>query len=168
MIAREGARDLLSRIQNTESLHPLAQNSLLLTMIATLHRFDAQLPGRRVELYDKIFRVFFSRRDVSGVNLLTSEQSKSVLMPIASYMMEEKLREISLEKAVGIIQKDLAEVSGEHIQPVEFLRTIQDHSGLLLEVAEGLYSFASLTFQEFLASAYYAEKQDAEKLVKEI
>jgi len=168
MIAKDGAQDLLSRIQNTESLHPLAQNGLLLTMIATLHRFDAQLPGRRVELYEQIFQVFFRRRDLLGASLLTPEQSKSVLMPLASYMMEKRLREISLEEAASFIQKDLAEVIGENIQPVEFLRFIQEQSGLLLEVSQGLYSFASLTFQEYLASAYYSERQHVEKLVWEI
>ena len=119
MVAKEGAQDLLSRIQNTESLQPLAQNGLLLTMIATLHRFDAQLPGRRVELYEQIFQVFFRRRDLLGANLLTPEQSKSVLMPLASYMIRKELREISLEEADGIIQKDLAEVIGETIQPFD-------------------------------------------------
>ncbi len=168
MVAKEGAQDLLSCIQNTELLQPLAQNGLLLTMIATLHRFDAQLPGRRVELYEQIFQVFFRRRDLLGANLLTPEQSKSVLMPLASYMMRKELREISLKEADGIIQKDLAEVIGETIQPFEFLRSIQEQSGLLLEVAQGLYSFASLTFQEYLASAYYSEKQDVENLVREI
>lgn len=168
MIAKEGAQDLLSRIQNTDSLHPLAQNGLLLTMIATLHRFDAQLPGRRVELYEQIFQVFFRRRDLLGGNLLTPDQTRSVLMPLASYMMERRLREISLYEAASIIQKDLTEVIGENIRPDEFLRSIQEESGLLLEVAQGVYSFASLTFQEYLTSAYYVIKQNTEKLVSEI
>lgn len=166
LLATDEAKDLLSRIQNTEALQPLAQNGLLLTMIATLHRFNAQLPGRRVELYNQIFEVFFRKREVLGI--LTAEQSKSVLMPLASYMMEKKLREVSLEEATQAIQKDLAEVSGKHIRPVEFLHSIQDQSGLLLEVAKDLYSFASLTFQEFLAATYYAERQESDRLTKEI
>jgi hypothetical protein len=167
-MASEGAQDLLSRIQNTESLHPLARNALLLTMIATLHRFDAQLPGRRVELYDAIFKIFFRRREALGVDLLTAEQSKSVLQPLARFMMEKASREIGLAEAVHIIQKDLAEIGGEQIRPVEFLRTIQDQSGLLLEVAENEFSFASLTFQEYLASVDYVERQKAEFLVQKI
>jgi hypothetical protein len=167
-MAREGAQDLLRRIQNTEALHPLAQNALLLTMIATLHRFDVTLPGRRVELYDAIFRIIFRRREALGINLLTSEQTKRVLLPLAKYMMENRRREIHLEEAVQLIKKDLAEIGGEHIRPEEFLRGIQDQSGLFLEVAENEFSFASLTFQEYLASVYYVESQQVEKLVKEI
>jgi len=167
-MASEGAQDLLSRIQNTEALHPLARNALLLTMIATLHRFDAQLPGRRVELYDAIFKIFFRRREALGVDLLTSEQSKSVLLPLARSMMESRRREINLVDAVSLIRKDLAEIGGEHIRPVDFLRAIQDQSGLLLEVAENEFSFASLTFQEYLASVHYAEEQNTEALVREI
>jgi hypothetical protein len=167
-LAREGAEDLWRRIQNTDALHPLAQNALLLTMIATLHRFDATLPGRRVELYDAIFRIFFRRREALGFGLLTAEQNKRVLLPLAKYMMENQRREISLDEAVLLIQKDLAEIGGEQIHPVEFLRGIQEQSGLLLEVAENEYAFASLTFQEYLASVYYAEKQQVDSLVKEI
>ena len=168
MLGARGAQDLLSRIHNTDALQPLAQNALLLTMIATLHRFDAQLPGRRVELYDAIFRIFFRRRDLLGVAPLTSEQSKRVLEPLASYMMEKNKREISLEEAVDVITKDLEEISGESIQPSEFLLGVQEQSGLLLEVAENELSFASLTFQEYLASVHYFETQNVDKLVKEI
>jgi predicted NACHT family NTPase len=50
MKAHEGAEDLLRRLRETPSLFALAVNPLLLTMIATVHRYRGSLPGARVTL----------------------------------------------------------------------------------------------------------------------
>ena len=66
--ARRGAADLMSRIRGSDVLTDLAVNPLLLTMIATVHRYRSQLPGRRVELYREICEVFLGKRQaVKGV-----------------------------------------------------------------------------------------------------
>ena len=61
MVAQDGAEDLLNRLRNTPSLADLAVNPLLLTMIATVHRYRSSLPGRRVELYAEICEVFLGQ-----------------------------------------------------------------------------------------------------------
>ena len=66
--ADKGAGDLMRRIRDSEVLTELAVNPLLLTMIATVHRYRSELPGRRVELYREICEVFLGKRqDVRGV-----------------------------------------------------------------------------------------------------
>src|SRR5262249_15844262 len=45
MAAKRGARDLLKRIYDARDIAELAVNPLLLTMIATLHKYRSSLPG---------------------------------------------------------------------------------------------------------------------------
>jgi len=60
--AADGAKGLLSKLRQSRDLSDLASNPLLLTMIATVHRYRGSLPGSRVELYADICSVFFGRR----------------------------------------------------------------------------------------------------------
>ena len=62
MTAQEGGDDLLQRLRKTPALSDLAVNPLLLTMIATVHRYRSSLLGRRVELYAEICEVFLGKR----------------------------------------------------------------------------------------------------------
>ena len=56
--ATKEARDLLERISASRELNQLAVNPLLLTMMATIHRFRGKLPERQIELYREIWEVF--------------------------------------------------------------------------------------------------------------
>src|SRR5262249_19316196 len=86
---RLDAEDLLRRFDNSQSLADLAVNPLLLTMIATVHRFRSSLPGRRVELYAEICEVFLGkRRQAQGIETdLTPAQKQRVLQPMAYHLM---------------------------------------------------------------------------------
>ena len=52
--------------------------------------------------------------------------------------------------------------------PEAFLRLVENASGLLLERENGVFSFAHLTFQEYLTAAYIREKQMGQTLVEQI
>ncbi len=164
MAAKKGARDLLKRIYNARDIAELAVNPLLLTMIATLHKYRSSLPGRRVELYAEICDVLLGRKDQSsGLAIeLTPAQRISVLQPLAFTLMERKTREIDLEAAAEVIAAPLKLVTAE-IQPSEFLELIRNRSGILVEREQGSYGFSHKTFQEYLSATYIqAEKmQDA-------
>ncbi len=153
--AAKGAADLLQRLRNTQDLADLAVNPLLLTMIATVHRYRPSLPGRRVELYREICDVFLGqRRQARGMVLdLTPAQKQQVLQPLAYYLMCQKEHEVALEEAVAVIADALACVSPT-IEGKAFLKAVEDESGLLLEGKSGVYGFAHKTFQEYLASAH--------------
>ncbi len=151
--AKQGADDLLQRLRNAPNLADLAVNPLLLTMIANVHRYRSTLPGRRVELYAEICEVFLGkRRRATGVEVdLTPAQKQSVLQALAYRMMCAEQREIVLAEALAVIQEPLRLVS-PWIDGAAFLKDIENNSGLLLERENGVYSFAHLTFQEYLAA----------------
>ena len=159
MTARSGAEDLLRRLEKTPTLMELAVNPLLLTMIATVHRYRSALPGRRVELYKEICEVFLGKRQESkGIPLdLVPAQKQFILQTLAYQMMVGNIREIRRTDALEVIKVPLAMVAPS-LEAEVFLKSIEQQSGLLLERELGIYSFAHKTFQEYLASMYIIDK----------
>jgi hypothetical protein len=161
--AQKDADDLLERLKKLPTLGALTVNPLLLTMIAMVHRYHGALPGSRVELYNEICEVLLGRwRQAMGVkDNLTAAQKRSVLQPLAAKMMKRRLREISADDAAEIIRPLLASVGVSNDQAKTALSDFQASSGLLLEREAGQWSFAHLTFQEFLTSAHWLEDRNA-------
>src|SRR5205085_152680 len=149
--AAKGAEDLLRRLANN-ALTELSANPLLLTMIATIHRYRGMLPDRRVDLYKEICEVFLGkRRQAHNLDLeLAPTQKQSVLQPLAYQSMLHQQQVISSEAALNWIKDPLASISQQK-DGATFLREIEESSGLLLERESGSYSFAHKTFQEYLA-----------------
>jgi hypothetical protein len=167
--ARRGSADLLARISSSETLAQLAVNPLLLTMIATVHRYRSTLPGRRVELYAEISEVFLGKRQQArGLELeMTPAQKITVLSQLACYMMVKKIREVDLADALNVIAKPLASVSPK-INGTQFLESVENTSGLLVELEGGRYSFSHLTFQEYLASLYIISEKLEKHLINQV
>ncbi len=152
--AQDNAQDLIERIVNSPPLRVLATNPLLVTMIATVHYSGAALPRRRVELYEKICDVLLGGR-LSAKRLqttLTVGQRKSVLQVLALKLMERETRSFDRAEVVELIYHQLATVD-ENLTPELFLAEIKDVCGLLVEKQLGIYEFAHLSFQEYLAAA---------------
>ena len=168
MRARAEARELLRQLYNTPALLDLTINPLLLTMIAIVHRYGGggKLPEKRVALYADICKVFLGRRQVArGQGLeLTPDQMQLVLQPLAYYMMRQGIRDITAAQVQPVIKKSLERV-GLQLSTEEFLKLVENVSGLLLERENGVYSFAHLTFQEYLAATHIREKRLGNKLV---
>jgi energy-coupling factor transporter ATP-binding protein EcfA2 len=171
MDAREGAEDLLRRIRSSGALSDMAVNPLLVTMISTVHRYRSALPERRVELYDEICDAFLgTRQQARGLPPaldLTPAQKQGVLQPLAYHMMCQERREIPLNEALKVIAEPLTRVTRQ-VSGKEFLQTIENTSGLLLERGSGIYSFAHLTFQEFLASMHVYENNLHSELIPRV
>ena len=160
MRAKRGSEDLLERLHKKPALFALAVNPLLLTMISTVHRYRGSLPGKRVALYAEICDVFFGKRqEARGQSLeLAPAQLRQVLQPLAYQMMIEGIKEIPLIKARTVIANPLARVQ-PLMSPEMFLELVENTSGLLLERENGIYSFAHLTFQEYLAATHVKEQK---------
>lgn len=157
--AKRAANELLERLRAAPSLGALTVNPLLLTMIAMVHRYYGALPGSRVELYASICEVLLGRwRQSKGVSEeLSAQQKLTILRPLASFMMENRLRDISIHEASLIIAGPLSRLMKDPNAVKSFFNNLQASSGLLLEHEVERWSFAHLTFQEFLTAAYWVE-----------
>ncbi|SPF05994.1 NACHT domain-containing protein [Streptomyces sp. MA5143a] len=155
LAAERSAGDLLSRLRRQAALYDLAANPLLLTMTANVHRYRGQLPGSRAELYAEMCDVLLHRRsearglrDATG---LTGPHKQHVAQHLALAMMKAKVRDWPVRDAARAIRRALRQVPGE-VAPDVFLEEARK-SGLLVEREQGVYGFAHLTLQEYLASA---------------
>ncbi len=167
--AREGAQDLMQRLHNAPALLSLAVNPLLLTMIATVHRYRSSLPGKRVALYSEICEVFLGKRqEARGMTQeLTAAQKQQVLQPLAFYLMQNGYRDLTNSDLKQVIAPAL-ELVNTQMRPGDFIELVQNTSGLLLERDPGVYSFAHQTFQEYLASVHIKEANLEHVLISNI
>lgn len=165
--AERQARDLLSRLRSQSNLSALTVNPLLLTMVATVHNYRGALPGRRVELYAEICDVMLGHwRGAKGIpDLLTAAQKRIALQPLAAYMMsredERERRTIPAKQALEVMEPHLKKVGLEQSRIPHFLKDLQDCSGVFLEKEAGTWTFAHLTFQEYLCAKNWHETGEA-------
>jgi hypothetical protein len=154
MRARESAARLAAVLRDHPALYDLAVNPLLLTMIATAHRYRGALPGSRADLYGEICQVLVSRRVQAKdlPELLPWPAKQTLLAALAYQMMRDRVSELTGDRVTEILGPRLkrfpASVTGEaFIDDVAL-------NGLLAEAAAGRYAFTHLTFQEYLAARH--------------
>ena len=152
--AGESAARLLALLREHPALHDLAVNPLLLTMIATAHRYRGALPGSRTDLYGEMCQVLLSRRDQTKdlPELLPWPAKQTLLSALAYQMMHDHVSELPGDRVLEILGPQLERyppsVTGE-----AFLDDIS-RNGLLGEAPAGRYAFTHLTFQEYLAARH--------------
>jgi len=167
--AQEQADDLIRRIVDTPTIAAMATNPLLLTMIATVHRRGSALPGKRVELYKEICQVLLEKRQLAKKLpiALSADQKQSVLQALALAMMRHNTRKFTPAQALALIKAKLARVSTESIEVEVFLQRVKDVSGLFIsKEQEGVYEFAHLSFQEYLAAVEIKESNQGKLLIE--
>ena len=161
--AGESAARLLTLLRAHPALQDLSVNPLLLTMIATAHRYRGALPGSRADLYGEICQVLLSRRAQAKdlPELLPWSAKQALLAALAYQMMRDHVSEVSVERVLEILGPQLerfpAGVTGE-----AFLGDVA-RSGLLAEASGGEYAFTHLTFQEYLAARHVSGTPDLVK-----
>ncbi|MGH3265990.1 MAG: NACHT domain-containing protein, partial [Trebonia sp.] len=160
MRAVDSAARLDTLLGEHPALHDLAVNPLLLTMIATAHRYRGALPGSRGDLYGEICQVLLSRRgQAKGLPELLSWPAKQTLLAALAYqMMCDRVGDLPAARAIEVLEPQLerfpATVTGE-----AFLADIA-RNGLLVESSPGRYAFTHLTFQEYLAARHVGANSD--------
>lgn len=165
--AKKNAADLIDRIINNRAIADMATNPLLVAMIATVHYSGSALPGRRVELYQKICDLLLGTRQAAKKIKapLTSEQNKSVLQVLALDLMQRETRTFAPDEVENLIARELQTIVNTTLTPGEFLEQAKDVSGLIVEREQGIFEFAHLSFQEYLAAAEVKELQQEHILI---
>lgn len=167
------ADKLIRAIAGNARVRELAVNPLLLTVIALVQRYRAQLPDRRVELYEEAIEVLLVQWDAvkglpstevrQGLELDAGDR-RSLLEPIALWLMEQHAREIELDDLRRQLAQPFQTMLKDERQADKavdgFIALIDARSGLLTERGPGIYAFSHLTFQEHLAARAVADRED--------
>ncbi|MEO1743132.1 MAG: GUN4 domain-containing protein [Cyanobacteria bacterium J06629_9] len=166
--ANELADDLIAQIDQRSALAKMADNPLLLVMIATVHKFHPtqKLPVERTKLYQRFLKMLLEDRpEYKGIDMaLSAEQAQLVLQGVAWAMVRQD--KIALPKAelADLVQALLPcdTDTGVAVKPKQFIRQVEEVSELFVrrESAEE-YEFAHRSFQEYLA-AMEVRKQGCE------
>lgn len=168
--AKREASNLIKRIKNSKPLADMAVNPLLLTMIAIVHRRGSALPGKRVELYKEICKVLLEKRQVAK-NIdekLTATQKQSLLQILAFDLMQSNTREFKFSDKKHLIQNQLKAINNSGLEAKSFIQDISNISGLLVEKDVGIYEFAHLSFQEYLAAVEIKESKSEKILISKL
>src|SRR5215467_6141377 len=158
--AHESAARLSSLLGQHPALRDLAVNPLLLTMIATAHRYRGALPGSRADLYGEICHVLLSRRGQAKdlPELLSWPAKQALLATLAYQMMRDHVSSLPAGRVLEILGPQLKRfppsVTGE-----AFLDDVS-RNGLFIEAPSGGYSFTHLTFQDYLAAQHVSASPD--------
>ena len=166
VVQKERITHLTKTIMNEPRIKSLATNPLMLTIIALVHRVEAELPHERVKLYDKCVTTLVETWD--KVRGLKYDLRRRLLEQLAYWMHSRPaapdqpdgrtrdVREGDLEIQLVRFLMENPRLALDEEQALEeareFINLAKTRSGLLVERGEGLYSFAHLTFQEYLTA----------------
>jgi NACHT domain/HEAT repeats len=159
---------ILDAIEHSPGVARLTDSPLMLRLLAMLQIHETNLPRRRVELYFKaanwLLYEWHLERGAPPEAAIDERVTISLLGPVAMHI---HTRRPSGLLSLGQMEQLLFEIRGpqrgdppdapsvETIADVRrFLRTIREHSGLLVERGAGMIGFVHLTFQEYFVARY--------------
>lgn len=159
---RAQGESLARMVLENPQIRALAQNPLLLTILAIVQRAGVRLPDHRVELYSHVTQVLVERWNQvrslaqTGGSLVPIRVADAVrlLGPVALSMIESGSRAaISRESLVRSIDASLKAGNLRAITTAEDALTLFQRSlGLIIEQGPGVYGFQHLTLVEYLAA----------------
>jgi uncharacterized protein (UPF0147 family) len=180
--AQAQAEHLIRTIRQNDRLKKLAENPLMLTIIALVHRIETELPNERVKLYDKCTEALLSTWEgVKGIPYDRErphyKQRRRLLERLAFWMHTlEQAEERQAEVKRGDLELKLTDLLCEdeklglgrdaaRTEAQAFIELAKSRTGILVERGDGIFSFVHLTFQEYFAAcdleARYVHNLDA-------
>ena len=169
--ARRRKDDLRSAFKGNDRIRQLATNPLLLTIIALIHRYQAELPRRRFKLYESAVETLLTSWD-SGKDIrlysvlqhLKADDLLYVLKKLAYWIHTQGSAGetdggtlIDTDELMRQLQKEIktqkkCEPHEAKAEAKRFVDFIQRRTGLLNEQGKDCYAFVHKTFQEYLTA----------------
>ncbi len=165
------SEELLDAIYKNPRILSLAQNPMLLSLMALVHFNRAILPKGRTTLYKQCLELLIDawdrKRDILSVVQVTATDKENILREIAFDFQINGRREDKRENIVAIIEEHYKELKYPASQ---LLEDIEKRSGILIERQIGIIGFAHLTLQEYLVAIqiYSDPEQYAYLLIEHI
>ena len=173
---------LKKALDENDRIKLLAKNPLLLTIIALIHRDQAELPRARHKLYEKAVETLLKNWDAhknitekSVFQYLKADDLRRQ-MEIIAYWIHTQGSTDNPEGGTLIAKEDLLDQLTQNIKAQKkeverfqakeeakrFVDFIQQRTGLLNEQGQDLYAFVHKTFQEYLCAQAIGSQADDE------
>lgn len=168
----------LQKLQANSSIQELATNPLLLTLLCLVFEELADFPTNRSELYqeglDILLKKWDAKRNIEREQIykkLSLQHKKDLLSQIALATFERGeyfFSQQELEQYIANYIRNLPSVNTENsalqLDSKAVLKSIEAQHGLLVERAQGIYSFSHLTFQEYFTAREIVVNSDPQGL----
>lgn len=168
-------------INSQPDLREVTETPVLLSLICVVWQDSGRIPANRNHLYQKGINLLLSRwnedKDIQDWEIgigayrrLSIEEKEALLIGIAAHKFENP------SNFVLFRQNELAKQVSESLklrtvqEGINVLRAIEAQHGLLIERADGLWSFSHLTFQEYFTVQWLTHlhpKQLIEKITNQ-
>ncbi|TBR56486.1 hypothetical protein B4U84_29545 [Westiellopsis prolifica IICB1] len=177
--AQRRSESLKKALLEQERIKILAQNPLLLTIIALIHRYQAHLPKQRYKLYDRAVKTLLTAWDAGKeidykfpLEYLNIDDIERLMQQLAYWIHTQGSTNnqnggtlIDKDELITQLSKFIAEQKNleRHQAKAEakrFLDYIRERSGLLNEQGQDCYAFVHKTFQEYLAAEDIRYRQE--------
>jgi len=172
------AQDCWEKLNSDEhtAAKELTQTPLLLTLVCLLYERSRKFPTNRSTLYERALRVLLeewaAEKGIPQDDLykgLDTGRKEMMLAEIAHDSFQQNRLFSTRREIANQIEQLLKEILPEEkgVDGLKVLRSIEVQHGILVERAEGIYSFSHLTLQEYLTAQHIDDKRQIEKLVTE-
>jgi len=184
--AQRRKKSLKAALDVNDRIKLLARNPLLLTIIALIHRYQAELPRERYKLYDKAVETLLTSWDANKelsnhqkLEYLRLDDLRRLMESLAYWIHtqgsggdKEGGTLIDRDELIDQLSKDIEREKQEkqHYGKEEakrFVDFIQERTGLLNEQGTNSYAFVHKTFQEYLCAQDINYRCDVSACIQE-
>lgn len=156
----ERAQELLSVIENDNSISSLTETPLLLSLLCIQFKHDLALPRRKVELFNRCSQTLLREWDTArrfrretAYQSLTDQAKERLFEEIAYHFTKDGLTFIFPKAAtVEVVSNFCSRVSLEPSDAIGMLSEIDSHHGILEQFSQDHYGFSHTSFQDFFAA----------------
>ena len=169
-VTAEG-RELARSLLENNSLHRLAENPLLLTMLLVVKHGAGRLPPDRVSLYGRAVEVLLDTWNIKGHEALNLKEAIPQLAFIAFQLMQRGQQTATEKELLTLLEEAHEKIPQIRRYatdtPDKFVKRVELRSSLIIEAGHQMeagravpfYQFRHLTFQEYLAAVAAVEGQ---------
>ncbi|MEW6127857.1 MAG: NACHT domain-containing protein [Acidobacteriota bacterium] len=160
-----GIESFKRALSQNDRVRRLAENPLLLTLMALVHRVTANLPSGRVKLYDKIVEAFLETIQIYRQfgTPATLDEMKRWLAKVGWQMQNRRYESLNKDEDLWVHRDVVLRWLTEAIEEErgtsrakedaeKFLDYVARRSGLLIPRGPEHFAFVHLTFQEYFAA----------------
>ncbi len=181
-LAHDNAQKLMSRLENAPNVRELANNPLLLTVMAIVHYNVGELPERRADLYDAATELLLGWDKRMGRELqapplwldaLSAAHRRLPLEELAFDFQDQRVIEQVRADTLSFLAGHFLAGQGSeaqeaaHVQAEEYLNWVTGRTRVLQDIG-GMIRFYRKPFQEYLAARKLGRTPDLQDRVRYI